>query len=673
MPQPNLSHLLSKITSLKSHAKKLEVLNFEVEHIEKYYPDQLEEQYLLKSLIAIGQESVMKPYFTSKDRLNHLLNVLKNLDRFYGDFGGIIGYQAEVLNLLNGKKDQDAMECFPPESIDIRQETADICGYMIDGIRQMGQLCEMYAIGGAADRLNLVDEKTGVDLPAAKLKIMRHTLLEYLVRDLFAREYLHYRLFNEQLQTAIAMMTSVEKDNDFHVKTICSSQDWFGRGEENFIFFCQPLVPTFNQHGVWVAQEDGELLLKPGGHGVIWKLALQEKVIERLKKRGYRKVLIRQINNPIAGIDYGLAAFLGIGLSRDQMFGFASCPRRKNAREGVNVLKKRMHEGKEKWALSNIEYCDIRSESIESDDYPANTNILFADLNGIEEAVKKNPFPGVLLNFKAGDRLTDQSIARLELTMQNIADFFEDESRKHSKSYLTLNHRHKTISVAKKAFVADSSFLETPEGCFIDMQKEAHMLLSSCKMTLPSIEGFEENLFKELPFLIAYHPALGPFYSIIRQKIRGGSMERGSELRLEIAEIKMEDVSIRGSLIIETDAILGHKERGKIVFSNRAGRAVLKNVKIENRGIDFSHKQNWVRGEVVHNQQCMISIGENAEFIAQDVELKGDLIIRVPNNTRCRAVQINKKLEFQFQPIDEAIPLYTYRIGSNHEIILESA
>ena len=51
------------------------------------------------------------------------------------------------------------------------------------GIEGMHQMAEIYPLGGAADRFHLVDEETGVELPAAKLPFAGKTLLEHLIRD----------------------------------------------------------------------------------------------------------------------------------------------------------------------------------------------------------------------------------------------------------------------------------------------------------------------------------------------------------------------------------------------------------------------------------------------------------------------------------------------------------
>ena len=93
---------------------------------------------------------------------------------------------------------------------------------------------EIYAAGGAGDRLNLIDPETGEALPAAQLRFLGRPLLELMVRDLEAKEYVYFKCFNKQLLTPIGIMTSEEKNNDFHIRQICESLKWFRRPRENF-------------------------------------------------------------------------------------------------------------------------------------------------------------------------------------------------------------------------------------------------------------------------------------------------------------------------------------------------------------------------------------------------------------------------------------------------------
>ena len=138
------------------------------------------------------------------------------------------------------------------------------------------------------------------------------------------------------------------------------------------------------------------------------------------------------------------------------------------------------------YVLTNIEYCDFKRFGIADkpekpgslySQFSSNTNLLFADLKAVQAAVKKCPIPGILVNLKKMTYHTgtgqkkEEEIARLESTMQNIADFFTEEfelplqkgERGNLGTYLTYNKRRKTISTAKRAFTLGSSLVETPE------------------------------------------------------------------------------------------------------------------------------------------------------------------------------------------------------------------
>ncbi len=128
-------------------------------------------------------------------------------------------------------------------------------------------------------------------------------------------------------------------------------------------------------------------------------------------------------------------------MCRDKKFGFASCPRQVKASEGINVLVEAPHSQGYKYTLTNIEYCDFKKFGIVDQPekpgspyskFPSNTNILFVDLEAVLDAITRCPIPGILVNLKKLTYRTntgqkkEEEVARLESTMQNIADFFEE-------------------------------------------------------------------------------------------------------------------------------------------------------------------------------------------------------------------------------------------------------
>eukprot|EP00854_Cymbomonas_tetramitiformis_P017688 gene17688-21074_t len=109
-------------------------------------------------------------------------------------------------------------------------------------------------------------------------------------------------------------MTSAAKRNHERVLHICEEMDWFGRSEECFRLVQQDLVPVVTTVcGQWRINASLEPELKPGGHGVLWKLARDKGVFRWFKENKREAAIVRQISNPMAGTDSTLLALGGMG------------------------------------------------------------------------------------------------------------------------------------------------------------------------------------------------------------------------------------------------------------------------------------------------------------------------------------------------------------------------
>jgi hypothetical protein len=599
----------------------------------------------LKQLIAIQQ---MPKRENQEGSPLELLDQLLLVDDFYRELGGLVGYQVAVLSILQGKAVSEnergsSVHFLSPSFIDISKLTREVEETLEEGTSAMPFACEMYPLGGAADRLHLVDRESGEELPAAKLEFAGKTLLKRLLLDLEAREYRYFQKTGEVLTTPVVIMTSKEKNNWIHVQNILEENQWFGRPKDSFRMFVQPLVPVVDDQGDWCWIGSWKLSLKPGGHGAIWKLARDNQVFHWLKSLGKRYALIRQINNPLAGIDYGLLALLGIGANKKMSFGFASCPRLCQAAEGMNVLIERQKGEKYSYVLSNIEYSEFAKVGIKDEPlvpnqpysrFTSNTNILFAHLAALEEAVKECPFPGLLLNFKKDAK--GRSFGRLESTMQNIADVFVEErgeplgASQLKHTFVTYNERHKTISTAKKAYTPGCLPNETPEKCFYDLMGAHRELLTDfCHFQLPA----ESQLDDPPSFVFLYHPALGPLFKTIGEKIERGSFSLGSEFILEMADANILDLEIDGSIQIVSKEPLGKH------FSTPVPQCKLSRVRVINRGVDWEHSKPYWRGRPSRWESLFISLEGRSEFIAEDVSFKGDLQFTVRDGERMRVRQ----------------------------------
>lgn len=618
-----------------------------------------EAKLILQSLIAIGQGPIVlrppKESSAIRPALEQLVEKLKPVESFYQSLGGLLGYHLTVLKLVRGdalssNMDPTRARYVHPKGIDLRQDSPKRRRAVLEGLEKMPLMAEIYAVGGAGDRLGLFDERTGEPLPAAMLRLGgAGCLLEWLIRDLQAREYLHYRLYGTRIITPIAMMTSQEKNNHQHILRLCEEHNWFGRPHDSFRLFCQPLVPVVTATGDWATEGAMQPVFKPGGHGVIWKLAEEQGVFDWLKNQHRRKALVRQINNPISGLDDSLLAFTGLGLMGDKSFGFASCERRLNAPEGMNVLIETNVDHDYEYRLTNIEYTEFTKYGIQDlpsepespySAFAANTNILFVDLEAVRQAIQRCPVPGMLINMKTKaphhdelGRRSEIAAGRLEGTMQNIADCIVDhydqplspDEQENLKTYITYGARHKTLAVVKENSSGQKSKLGTPENCYYELLHNYHeLLVGQCGMTLPALVSFEAFLESPPPFLLQLHPALGPPFSLIRQKIRGGVMASGSHLVLQLADADITQLRLAGSLQVIADDPMG----------DCSSRCTLRRVAVENKGIDLVATKRYWQGEIACTESLIIRLCGNSEFLAEDVIFTGSHLIEVADGER---------------------------------------
>ena len=117
-------------------------------------------------------------------------------------------------------------------------------------------------------------------------------------------------------------------------------------------------------------------------------------------------------------------------------------------------------------------------------------------------------------------------------------------------------------------------------------------------------------------------------------------MLRGSELVLEIAEARIVNLHLNGSLIVCADQTLGHygdvgTEGQNLIFSSRVGRIHLENVCVENAGIEWDHHKNvYWKHEVYREAFCVIQLYGHSEFWAKDITIQGHHVFEIPDGHR---------------------------------------
>ena len=209
--------------------------------------------------------------------------------------------------------------------------------------------------------------------------------------------------------------------------------------------------------------------------------------------------------------------------------------------------------------------------------------------------------------------------------------------------------------------------METPEGCFYDQNQNAHDLLTNyCHIDLPQMPDIETYIESGPSFVFQYNPALGPLYSIIAQKISKGKFSRGSELKLEIAEVDISGLNLTGSLHIIAERVIGEtNEDGFLRYSENVGCCRLTQVSIENQGTDPQTGNFYWSGKVKHLEICEIVLHGNAEFHAENICLRGNQRIEVESGIRLTAFEENGLLQFRREFLSGRKKTWNYNQSEN--------
>ncbi|KAG6415942.1 hypothetical protein SASPL_123362 [Salvia splendens] len=206
---------------------------------------------------------------------------------------------------------------------------------------------------------------------------------------------------------------------------------------------------------------------------------------------------------------------------------------------------------------------------------------------------------------------------------------------------------------------------QTPDGALLDMMRNAYDLLSRCGVTIPEVEDNEMYVNCGPPYLILLHPALGPLWEIISQKFVGGSIAKGSELQIEVAEFLWRNVQLDGSLVILAENIVGSTKTNEIgeallQYGTRCARCKLENVKVLNDGINWNSGDNlYWKHDMQRFEALKVILHGNAEFEARDVVIQGNYTFDVPDGHKLEItpgvsgnVAYSCCLDIQLKPIE---------------------
>lgn len=581
--------------------------------------------------------------------LRSQLKIMIDTDSFYEDHGGIEGYHRISKRLFSGIRsgtEEDSKVSIPPLVL-----KKDLSSKEVEkALSFLSQTAFIFPVGGAGDRLNLIDKKSGKSLPAALLNFDGKTLLEGLFADVDALERL-YRLYtHKSICIPVVLMTSHEKDNHHQICSLLEEKKYFGKDKKNVYFITQSQVPVVDQEGNYLFNS-GRIITKPGGHGVLWKLLTQSNFLPKLRNAGIEHLVVRQVNNPLAARSTTILQLLLEATKSNKEFGFVSCSRRVGSPEGMIVLKYLPRDNAE--YISNIEYTEFAKFGLEDipdpsnrgySKYPANINLLYIKMDALIKAMEKETIPGLLMNAKSSYTKDGQVLkyGRLESTMQSIADLFHTSSNSPLRSFILHMPRSECFSVTKRLSKSGLVEADTPQSAFYDDQAFIHkVLIDHCLSKVIPLPKIENLLNDGYSCLFHFAFCMNPLSLSLPRIIQQCQFNKKSFLSLSTSDVEMKECILNGGLRIEAKSI----DKDKV-------KAKLENITINNKGLNCYDDISKLYQEGAEKGECVyIKLGINAEFYCEGVTLNGPVTWNVPDNTRVIVSEKGGRISIKRSPI----------------------
>jgi UTP---glucose-1-phosphate uridylyltransferase len=262
--------------------------------------------------------------------------------------------------------------------------------------------------------------------------------------------------------------------------------------------------------------------------------------------------------------------------------------------------------------------------------------------------------------------------ARLESSMQNVADSLTSRLSMATQTkvddlatFLLLGDRKKMKSEIKSAPQPGRTPLTTPPSGLYDWNTAMRQLFTECRIIVPAAQSLEEFLRNGPSVLLSIHPAMGPFWDVIAQKISGGRFAEGSEVELEIAELSCKELAVDGSFRLIADTVTGPvKETEGRSFTDKVGRAKLSHLTVINTGVKNRDPRAVLNGTIDRSESCQIRLEGFSELVAEDVTIRGNFHLTVPNGKRAILTQVpSGGVATRFEDI--STPGWTYAVEWN--------
>jgi UDP-sugar pyrophosphorylase len=465
--------------------------------------------------------------------IDHVLSQLKQADETLQP-GGLADYILRGQKLLaeskRGYNPLDGCGVSVPVGVTLDPTTDEYEEFEAVGEKEVGGLCFVLVAGGLGERLGY---------PGIKISLPVETQTGRIYMQLFCEHILEFERMgrqnsgDEKLELPLVIMTSA----DTHQPTfeLLERNSYFGLNKRQVQLMMQGKVPCFNDSdGSLAISAEGNLDMKPHGHGDVHGLLLQTGLAQRWKSQGRKWVFFFQDTNSLSM--RSLCACLGVSVGKKLAMNSFAVPRTPGEAAG-GICKLEFKDGRE--LTASVEYNmlgpllaaqggDVAGPDGNSP-YPGNCNILLFELERYTEALEKSR--GVVPEF-VNPKYTDasktsfNSATRLECLMQDFALLLES-----SAVGFCAMPRWLTFSVVKNSAAEARS--KRPMDCALSGECEyfdsnCRLLAISAKRAGFRFAGCEEKDEIEFGGLkhaigprVSLLPSFGSTIRIMKQKIKG--------------------------------------------------------------------------------------------------------------------------------------------------------
>ena len=483
------------------------------------------------------------------------------------------------------------------------------------GLEELPRMAEVYPLGGAGDRLGLQDEVTR-RIPACASPSQRaYAHRGAASRSHHARESLCHKVHGTQHVTPVAVMTSAAKGRLHGAVSKLMEDNAVVRvhaEKEAFRLFSRPpWSPTVATRGgdAWCAEtRRGRLAvaLKPGGHGTNLETRLHDREASLpgsppTDRRGLPP-FARSHATPWRARDTTILALSAARRPRRTgTMGFASAASDTSARPGVSVNPRSVGTGSGtcSYGISNVERYTVLAQHGISDDpaAPGSTESRYRSRHQRprtsvwrRSATRCSPpqreaFPGMLVEDLSPLRLASRTTApravawRLPCRTSRTSSprvsegsaWTRSEWETSQRSCCTpfavasrLRRRRSTIRPRRTSrrppAVLSWISSRTPRICSIGAGVKHPPPGAPWSSTSPRVPGSSSAPTRRS----------GPLWDVTEQKIRGGALADRAEVRLEVAEMQWENVSVSARCWWRRKAPLGADAGSALKFDDHA-------------------------------------------------------------------------------------------------------